>query len=420
MNTQKQHTTIEPPAGITTPKQPHKKSGWRSVLRSILTIAFVVGIFWLGVNIGNGTLSMSRFSSTTNNQNLPANLDYSEVEVLYDQLRKHFDGDLTVDELIDGLKKGLINASGDAYTEYMNAQEAAEFNSQLTGSFEGIGAVLGKNDDNQVVIISPISGFPAEKAGLRTNDVIRTIDGKSAEGFTTDQAVSRIRGEKGTKVTLGITRGAAEQLEITIVRDTITIPSVKYEIKDGNIGYIQINQFRTDTADLTRQAANYFRGAGVKSVVLDLRGNPGGSLDAAVDTASIWLSSGATILQEKRDGKVVETFTATGNPVLKGVPTVVLIDEGSASASEILAGALRDNKAASLLGTKSYGKGSVQRVINLQNGGILKVTIARWHLPSGANIDGEGITPDTVVERTDADYESGADPQLDAALAKLR
>ena len=419
MNVQKQHT-IEPPAGITTPKQPHKKSGWRSVLRSILTIAFVVGIFWLGVNIGNGTLSVSRFSSITNNQNLPADLDYSEVEALYDQLRKHFDGDLTVDELMDGLKKGLINATGDAYTEYMNAQEAADFNSQLSGTFSGIGAELGKDDNDNLIIIAPISGFPAEKAGLRAQDIITAIDGTSSSGLSVSEAVTKIRGEKGTEVKLSILRGGSERRDITIVRDTITIPSVKYEIKDGNIGYIQINQFWTDTADLTRQAANYFRGAGVKSVVLDLRGNPGGSLDAAVDTASIWLSSGATILQEKRDGKVVETFTATGNPVLKGVPTVVLIDEGSASASEILAGALRDNKAASLLGTKSYGKGSVQQVINLQNGGILKVTIARWHLPSGANIDGEGITPDTVVERTDADYESGADPQLDAALAKLR
>ena len=419
MNVQKQHT-IEPPAGITTPKQPHKKSGWRSALRSILTIAFVVGIFWLGVNIGNGTLSVSRFSSITNNQNLPADLDYSEVEALYDQLRKHFDGDLTVDELMDGLKKGLINATGDAYTEYMNAQEAADFNSQLSGTFSGIGAELGKDDNDNLIIIAPISGFPAEKAGLRAQDIITAIDGTSSSGLSVSEAVTKIRGEKGTEVKLSILRGGSERRDITIVRDTITIPSVKYEIKDGNIGYIQINQFWTDTADLTRQAANYFRGAGVKSVVLDLRGNPGGSLDAAVDTASIWLSSGATILQEKRDGKVVETFTATGNPVLKGVPTVVLIDEGSASASEILAGALRDNKAASLLGTKSYGKGSVQQVINLQNGGILKVTIARWHLPSGANIDGEGITPDTVVERTDADYESGADPQLDAALAKLR
>ncbi len=419
MNVQKQHT-IEPPAGITTPKQPHKKSGWRSALRSILTIAFVVGIFWLGVNIGNGTLSVSRFSSITNNQNLPADLDYSEVEALYDQLREHFDGDLTVDELMDGLKKGLINATGDAYTEYMNAQEAADFNSQLSGTFSGIGAELGKDDNDNLIIIAPISGFPAEKAGLRAQDIITAIDGTSSSGLSVSEAVTKIRGEKGTEVKLSILRGGSERRDITIVRDTITIPSVKYEIKDGNIGYIQINQFWTDTADLTRQAANYFRGAGVKSVVLDLRGNPGGSLDAAVDTASIWLSSGATILQEKRDGKVVETFTATGNPVLKGVPTVVLIDEGSASASEILAGALRDNKAASLLGTKSYGKGSVQQVINLQNGGILKVTIARWHLPSGANIDGEGITPDTVVERTDADYESGADPQLDAALAKLR
>lgn len=388
----------------------------RSFLRSVLTVTGIVLIFWLGLNIGNGTISFSGYQSISSNQSLPADLDYREIEALYDVLRQHYDGDLTVDELIDGLKSGLIKATGDSYTEYMNAQAATEFNSQLSGTFSGIGAELGKNDNDELVIIAPISGFPADKAGLRAQDVVVAIDGDSTAGLSVTEAVTKIRGEKGTEVVLDIARSGAEQKSYSIVRDTITIPSVKYEIKEGNVGYIQINQFWTDTASLTQEAAEAFKTAGVTKVVLDLRGNPGGSLDSAVAVADQWLPAGKTILQEKRDGKVVETFTAQSGGLLVGIPTHILIDEGSASASEIVAGALKDNGVATLYGVKSYGKGSVQQIIELDNGGVLKVTIARWYRPNGENIDKKGISPDVVVERSDEDYANNRDPQLDAAL----
>ncbi len=416
-NFQQAHN-IEPPAGITPPKK--KKSALRSFLKTTAIIVGVGLIFWFGHGVGSGEISLrNTYQAVSGTNNLPEDLDYAEIEALYDILRQHYDGDLTVEALIEGLKSGLINATGDTYTEYMNAEEAAQFNSQLSGTFSGIGAELGKNNQDELTIIAPISGFPAEKAGLRAQDVILTIDGDSTSGLSVTEAVAKIRGEKGTKVTLGVLRGGSERREFTITRDTITIPSVEYKIKEGNIGYIQINQFWTDTADLTREAAEAFKAAGVEGVVLDLRGNPGGSLDAAVDVASVWLPNGKTVLQEKRDGKVVETFTATGSPLLKDVPTRVLIDEGSASASEIVAGALKDNGAATLVGVKSYGKGSVQQIINLKNGGQLKVTIARWYRPNGENIDQKGITPDVLVERTEEQYANGVDPQLEAALKAL-
>lgn len=195
---------------------------------------------------------------------------------------------------------------------------------------------------------------------------------------------------------------------------------MQYKILDGNIGYLQITQFSGDTADLAAKAAQEFKAKGVKGVVLDLRGDPGGLLDAAVSVSSLWLPKGATVLQEKRGGVVVSTEFATGNNLLQGIPTAVLINEGSASASEITAGALKDNKVATLFGVKSFGKGSVQQIKQLPGGGELKVTIARWYRPDGENIDKKGIKPDNEVKMADQDFAAGQDPQKDAALEFLR
>jgi len=378
-----------------------------------VSAALLVGlIFSAGWLSGSGRVEFGRQTSVAGN--IPANLDYSSVEQVYDELRANYDGKLDVNKLTDGLKQGLVSASGDPYTEYMPPTEAKEFNGQLSGSFEGIGALLGKNEKGNVIIISPIDGFPAKKAGLQPRDVIAEIDGKDASTFTTDKAVEKIRGPKGTTVKLRIIRNESEDLTFDIKREEINIPSVESKILDGNIGYIKISRFGDDTSTLSQKAAEKFKQDGVKKIVLDLRGNPGGYLEAAVDVSSLWLKD-KTVLQEKRDGKVIKTYTSKGASPLLGIPTIVLIDEGSASASEIVAGALHDNKAASLLGTKSFGKGSVQQPQTLANGGLLKITVARWFTPNGKNIDKDGIKPDTQVERTADDYKAGRDPQLDAA-----
>jgi carboxyl-terminal processing protease len=218
---------------------------------------------------------------------------------------------------------------------------------------------------------------------------------------------------------LTIVRGGSEELTFEITRDDITVPSVTSEVLAGNIGYMRVSRFGDDTSQLARKTATEFAAAGVKGVILDVRGNPGGLLNSAVDLSSLWLSSGKTVLQEKRGGKVVQTFRASGTAVLKDIPTVVLIDEGSASASEITAGALRDNNAATLIGAKTFGKGSVQQLEELVGGGMLKVTIARWYTPGGKNIDKEGIEPDQAVARSTDDISAGRDPQKDAALQFL-
>ncbi len=402
------------------PLQPVKKRRF-SIMRTVTALVLASGIFYLGVAVGQGRIVFGRdavFHKSVN-KDLPENLDYTGVEAMYDSLRSNYDGSLSRDKLLDGLKAGLAKATEDPYTEYLNVEAAQKFKEELSGTFTGIGAELTKDTTtNFVQIVSPIAGFPAEKAGLRPKDILAEIDGKSAYDLSISDAVSKIRGPKDTHVKLKIIRDGKEELEFDIIRQEIVIPSVTSKTLDGNIGLVKIARFSEDTAGLTKSAATGFAAAGVKGIILDVRGDPGGLLDAAVDVSSLWLDNQA-VLTERRDGVVIRTFQSRGTPVLKGIPTVVLIDEGSASASEITAGALRDNNVATLIGAKSFGKGSVQQLIRMNDDSMLKVTIARWYTPGGKNIDKEGISPDQEVKRTAEDIKANKDPQLDAAIQQL-
>lgn len=380
-------------------------------------------IFLSGFGIGSGRIILEKEQllnkQPETNSALPEDLDYATVEQVYDALRKSYDGELTAEKLLDGLKVGLAGSTGDPYTEFLNPESAESFNEQLTGTFTGIGAELSKDEDGNIIVISPITGFPAEKAGLKPKDIITKVDDESTAGKTLADVVNKIRGEEGTEVTLTVVRNRAKELEIKIKRAKITIPSVTYEIKEGNIGYLRIARYAEDTVKLAREAATEFKSKNVKGVILDVRNDPGGLLDAAVGVSSLWMNSGDVVLREKRGGVVVKTFNATGNPTLKGIPTVVLINDGSASASEITAGALRDSGVATLIGIKSFGKGSVQQLKDFSDGSVLKVTIARWFTPKDVNIDKEGIAPDQEVKISDGDTKANRDPQLDAAIKEL-
>jgi carboxyl-terminal processing protease len=383
-------------------------------LRKVLTVLLLSALLFGGGYIaGQGGLHMQKAIASSR-----GSLDYSSVDEVYGLLKKDFDGNLSATKLTDGLRAGLVSAAGDPYTKYFNPSEAKDFNNELSGTITGIGAELGTSG-NDIVIVSPLADSPADKAGLKPKDVVAGIDGKSTTGLSVDTVVGKIRGPEGTQVKLTIVRNGGNPITVTITRAKITVPSVKWH-EDGAIGYMKISQFTEDTDKLSQQAANEFKSKGVKAIVLDLRGNPGGYLTGAVNVSSLWLDQGKVVVQERRGSTVIDTQTATGNNILKGIPTIVLIDGGSASASEITAGALKDNGAATLLGQKSFGKGSVQQVEHLLDGSEVKITIAHWYTPNGKNIDKQGITPDTVVTVSDDDAKAGTDTQKDKAYQLLQ
>jgi carboxyl-terminal processing protease len=394
-----------------------KKNLMTALKKVIPVFVSALIIFSAGWAIGGGRLDIHRNRAVHSNSKLPNKLDYSSVDVIYQSMKDNFDGTIDQAKLLEGIKTGLANAAGDPYTEYFSPTDAKDFYGQLDGTFEGIGAELGKDANGNIQIIAPLAGYPAEKAGLKSKDLIAQIDGKTTTGFSIDDAVKLIRGKAGTTVKLTVVRSGTA-LDITITRESIQIPSVKFAVKDG-IGILTISRFGEDTTKLVQDAANSFKSQNVRGVVLDLRGDPGGLLDAAVNVSSLWLKD-KTVLTERRDGKVIQTYSSHGEATLNGIPTVVLINGGSASASEITAGALHDNNAATLMGVKSYGKGSVQQPIDLKDGSLLKVTIARWYTPAGKNIDKEGITPDKEVKISDDELKAGKDPQLDTALSQLK
>ena len=322
---------------------------------------------------------------------------------------------------IYGAISGLANSYGDPYTVFFPPTEAKQFSDTISGSFAGIGTEIDIKD-NVLTVIAPLKGTPAEQAGIKAGDQIVAIDGKSTEGIAIDKAVNEIRGAIGTTVDLSIVRNK-KLLDIKVVRNTIQVP----ETDDGldtatGVYHIALYEFTANSATLFDQAFERFKASGSKKLIIDLRGNPGGYLDAAVDIASHFMPKGATIVTEDSDGKAQsQVDTSLGyDDVPAGTKIVVLIDNGSASASEILAGALQDSHTATLIGTKSFGKGSVQTLINI-DGGSLKVTVARWITPAGHWIMGNGITPDIIVQYapSDATTTPKVDPQMARAIQFL-
>jgi carboxyl-terminal processing protease len=380
---------------------------------TLFGVVFVVAI--AAFIAGTRTENVFAWFSNKQNASLPGQLDFSGVQQVYDKLRLEFDGELDTQKLIDGAKKGLVDAAGDPYTVYFTDEEAKKFKNDLAGKFSGIGAELGKKEGT-LTVIATIDGSPARKAGLLAGDLIVKVNDEETTNWSIEQAVSKIRGDKGTTVKLTIVR--SQQLkEFSIVRDDIVNPSVTHAITDQNIGYLRVSRFADDTDTLAKQAAAEFKAKGVKGIVLDLRGNGGGYINASTALSSLWLKAGDVVVEEK--GKQSDRLTANGNPLLSGISTVVLIDGGSASASEIVAGALHDHGVAKLVGVKSFGKGSVQQIIDLTSGGQLKVTIAKWFTPNGVNISKEGIKPDIEVTMNEGDVNAGRDPQKDKALELL-
>jgi len=332
-----------------------------------------------------------------------------------------YNKDIPDTKLFYGSLQGMVASLDDPYSVFMTPSDATQFQDDLKGNFEGIGAEIAVKN-NQLIIVAPLDDSPAMKAGLKPKDYILKINGTSTSGMSSQDAVVLIRGAKDTKVVLNIYRdGWTEAKDIEIIRGQIVVKSLTWETKsNGTVAWVKVRQFNDDTMPLFDQVINKITAdTRIKSVVLDLRSNPGGYLETAIQMAGEWDGEQVVVSEKNRDG--VETFhKAYTNPRLANYKTIVLVDGGSASASEIVAGALKDWGKAQLVGMKTFGKGSVQNLNDLPDGSQIKLTIAKWFTPNGLSIDEQGIEPDTEVDLTEEDYNKDRDPQLNKALELLR
>jgi len=394
---------VEPSTGVS-------KNMYLLTIAVVAIVGFVAGTRQNEMYSAAGSLFGVRISTET--------IDTSSLQSTFQRLQEEYDGQLDIPMLIEGANRGLVTAVGDDYTTFMSAEEAEQFDKDLSGNIGGgIGAEIGIRND-QATILRTLADTPAEKAGIRAGDVIVMINAKPTAGWTANEVVKEIRGEIDTTVKIAVVREGQNAQEFVITRAEITSSSVEAETIDG-IGILTIRRFDDQTSSLTKAAAEDFKRANVKSIVVDLRGNGGGYLTSAQDVAGLWLDD-KVIVSERRGDKVQEELRSKSNPILAGVRTVVLVDESSASASEIVAGALQDYDVAEIMGKKTFGKGTVQKLVPLDRGAQLKVTIARWYTPKGRNITSEGIVPDQTVELSAEDVNAGRDPQLDAAKAFLK
>ena len=353
-------------------------------------------------------------------ESLINNSDFQSFWELWSLIKQKYAGsDVDDAELFEGAKKGLVESLGDDYSVFMDKEESSEFLSDLSGQFEGIGAEIGIRN-NILTIISPLPDTPAEKAGIKAGDQVLSIDGVSTANMTLTKAVSLIRGEKGTNVVLGVKHKDGTEEDIIIVRDTITYSSLTYEMKEENIGYIRMIRFNSDVSSLFSEAVEDLLSEDIKGIILDLRNNPGGYMNMAINTAGYWIDNDVVVIEKFKDRDDAKNHISSGEAKLKDIETIVLVNEGSASASEIVAGALQDYNLATIIGEKTFGKGSVQEMRLLSDGSYIKFTIAKWYTPKNNSIDGEGITPDVVVEYSAEDYSNSIDTQLNKALELLK
>ncbi len=351
---------------------------------------------------------------------LSQNIDFDIYWNLWDTLKERYidTEEITEQKMFYGSLKGLAQSLGDPYTIFLDPKDSADFNESLTGIFEGIGAEVGIRDD-VLTVIAPLDGMPAQIAGLMPQDKIFFVDGGSTLNMTIDEAVAKIRGEKGTKVVLTIFReGMDETMDIEVERGIIEVKSVKAELRDDGIFVIKISSFNQDTLGSFNKAVRELLVRDPKGLIVDLRNNPGGYLTTAIEITSEWVNNNTVVIEKTSDGKE-EKHQSVGIARLKDYPTVVLVNIGSASASEIVAGALKDYEIATIVGGKTFGKGSVQGFESFRDGSAVKITVAKWLTPNGNSINDEGITPDEEVEYTIEDFKAGRDPQMDKAVEIL-
>ncbi|NQV92963.1 S41 family peptidase [Candidatus Kaiserbacteria bacterium] len=401
---------------------------------AIVSLVLMGGAFGLGIVVGgNTTLKTPTQAFTEDSPLKPENIDFSPVWKAWNVLNEKYVSATTTNEATNedrvwGMIQGLTNSLGDPYTVFFPPADAEIFEADISGNFEGVGMEIAIRD-NVLTVVSPLKGTPAYRAGILSGDKIIKIDEESTKAFSVDQAVKLIRGEQGTEVVFTIIRDdEIEPLIIPVVREVILIPSISISKEDGaglrddGVFVIQLYNFSALSQNLFREALREFVLSGTDKLILDLRGNPGGYLEASVDMASWFLPVGKVVVSESYgEGIKPNIHRSRGYDIFNdNLKMAIVVNRGSASASEILAGALKEHEIATLIGERTFGKGSVQELVEITDNTSLKVTIARWLTPLGNSISNEGLVPDIEVERTAEDMERGNDPQIEKAAEFLK
>lgn len=374
-----------------------------------LIIGFAIGLNWTG--IWDNFKPFLGFKSSSSDS-----LNLSSVQNLYRTLKDNYDGDLDKDALVEGAKKGLVEAIGDEYTSYMNTSEATSYRASLEGEISeaGIGVSFAKRED-YIRILRTLPDNPARKAGILAGDIIFSVDDEEVWNKDAEYVMTKLRGSVGSTVKVTVVRDK-EKLDFTLTREKINNVSADVTYTDNNVAILSIYRFSKDTTTLVRNLANEIKNKNVKGVVLDLRGNGGGYVNSARDIAGLWLNGEKVLIQKSRLSGDSFSYSPRGNTLFADIKTVVLINSGTASASEILVGALKDYEKATVVGTTSFGKGVMQTLLEVDESALLKVTSAHWYTPKDNSINGTGIEPDIEIERTYDQINKGIDPQLDKAL----
>lgn len=401
------------------------KQNYRMSVNILISLILLLGVFSLGAYFGyNRRPEVVKISSVIN-KDKPSEIvaDFEPFWKVWNVLndKSIYGGDISNQDRVWGAAAGLASSLGDPYTVFLPPEENKAFQEEILGSFEGIGAEIGMKD-KILTIIAPLKNTPAFYSGLKSGDKIIKIDDVSTYEMTVDKAISLIRGERGTNVTLTILRdGENETRNIVITRDKIEVPSLETKMRDDGVFVISFYSFSDKSTEFFRNALIEFLGSGSNKLIIDLRGNPGGYLDSAINIASWFIDQGKVIVSENFKDSVDPIIHRSRGPKMfdDSFSLVVLIDGGSASASEILAGALKEHGVATLVGEKTFGKGSVQELVKITNETSLKVTVASWFTPNGVSISENGLEPDVLIPLTIEDIKKEIDPQLDKAVEIL-
>jgi len=382
-------------------------------------IISVIGLLWVGFQLGSTqNPQFTAEASVTELKNVDFSLFWDAIGMLKSSYLKS--NEIKDEDLFYGAIEGAINSLGDPYTEFIRKEDVQKFSEDLNGNFGGIGAELAKKDD-QIIIVAPMKNTPAERTGLKAGDQILKANDTYLSAMSVEETVKLIRGEVGTEVKLLIMReGWGEAKEFILKREVIQIPTLDSEVRDDKISIIKLHNFNANASSLFYGAALETLIKGSKGIVLDLRNDPGGYLDVAIDISGWFVKRGETVVQERFYNGKTQTFKAQGNSALEDIPVVVLINGGSASASEILAGTLRDIRGAKIIGETSFGKGTVQEIQNLKDGSMIKMTVAEWLTPRGTEINKKGIKPDIEIKNDEKAKADGRDLQMEKAIEVIK